>query len=66
MQENCPQISLKKSVEFSLALYAHQFSKDSCGKIVQISVRNSVELGVALDAHKFSKDSCGKIVYKFQ
>ena len=66
MQENCPQISVRNSVEFGVALDAHKFSEDSCGKIVQISVRNSVELGVALDAHKFSKDSCGKIVYKFQ
>ena len=66
MRQNCLHISLRNSVEFWLALDAHKFSKDSCGKIVQISVRNSVELGVALDAHKFSKDSFKEIVYKFQ
>ena len=65
MRQNCLHISLRNSVEFWLALDAHKFSKDSCGKIVQISVRNSVELGVALDAHKFSKDSCGKLCTNF-
>ena len=34
MQENCPQIPVRNSVEFGVALDAHKFSKDSCGKIV--------------------------------
>ena len=70
MRQNCPHISLRNSVDFRLALDAHKFSKDTCGKIVQISVRNFVELGVASDATNsvrvqeeklctnFSKASC--------
>ena len=34
MQENCTQISLRKSVELRLALDTHKFSNDACGEIV--------------------------------
>ena len=34
MQENCPQIPVRNSVEFGVALDAHEFSKDSSAKIV--------------------------------
>ena len=33
MQENCPQIPVGNSVELGVALDAHKFSKDSCGKL---------------------------------
>ena len=40
--ENCPQISVRIHLQFSLALDAEKFSKDSCGNL----------------SSNFSKDSC--------
>ena len=52
---NFPQISVTIHAQFWLALDAHKFSKDSCGKIFTFSI------WLALETHKFSKDSCGKM-----
>ena len=49
MQENCPQIPVRNSVELGVALDDHKFSKDSCGEMVY-----KFQKGFIVDTHTSS------------